>query len=579
MNEALVAAAGSEATLTFVRGDESEQRLSWAEVLERARLTAAGLAGRGVTAGDRVALILPTSLDFVAAFFGALLAGAVPVPLYPPARLGRLDEYHDSTSRLLTAAGARLLVTDRSVRNLLGRVLATAGTELGCVTVADLDRSAAGPAPMPEVGPGDLALVQFSSGTTRDPRPVALTQAALVAQCAALKQLIDDVLGPAAPAGLRTGVSWLPLYHDMGLIGSLLGAVTHPGSLVLIPPERFLVRPALWLRAIARHRAQVSPAPAFAFGLAARRVREMEMAGCDLSCWRLAICGAEPVPAAVLERFARRFAPHGFRRQALAPAYGLAEAALAVTCTHGGGPATCAVDGAALSVGRPVAPGVHSVTAAGEPLAEVEVEIRDDRGRPLPESVYGHIHVRGPGLMIGYLGQREATRAVLRGGWLATGDLGFRQDGRLWVAGRARDVIILRGANRLPEEFEEAVAGSPGVRPGRAVAVGIMPEGADGEGLLMLVEHARGAAAGAGELAERLQREVRRRTGIAPHAVVVLAPGTLPLTSSGKLRRAEARRRHLAGELSGPGSAGPVALAGHLMRSAAGFVRWRLGRT
>jgi acyl-CoA synthetase (AMP-forming)/AMP-acid ligase II len=449
--------------------------------------------------------------------------------------------------------------------------VARARPALGCRVVDDLVSGA--PAPRSTCRPQDLALVQFSSGTTRAPRPVALTHASLTAQCEAMRPLLRARDG----AGQR-GVSWLPLYHDMGLIGALLGAVTLPGPLTLIPPERFLAQPALWLQTISREKATISPAPPFAFALCTRRVRDEEMEGCDLSSWRLAICGAEPIQPSVLERFSARFAPWGFRTRAMAPAYGLAEASLAVTCTAPDeDPSFQAVDPGHLGVGEAIRPGPRLVTAVGETLAGTRLEIRDGAGRPLPDGHCGHIWACGPTVMREYLGQPAATAEVLRDGWLDTGDLGFVLAERLHVIGRTKDVVVVRGANHRAEEFEACLLDLEGVRPGRVVAGGFMPPDADGEELLLLIErspHARDVADA--DLVRAVNRRIRVCTGVRPGRVVLLQPGTLLRTSSGKLRRGASVRKYLDGTLTPPGAVHGAALTRHLLRSAVGFLRARL---
>ena len=574
VNAALAAAAAGDAAITFVDLAERETAIPFTEVHARARRAAAVLAAHGVERGDRVAIVLPTSPAFLDAFFGVLLAGAVPVPLYPPLRLGRLPEYHAATAAMLTAVAARLVVADGRTRVLLGPAVELARPPLGCLRA---DRLAAGGAAAPgaEPRPADLALIQFSSGSTADPKPVALSHANVMAQLAVLAALLPPEGG--AP---QMGVSWLPLYHDMGLIGCLLLAVYVPGPLALIPPENFLARPALWLRAVARHRATVSVAPSFGYEVAAKRVRDEELAGCDLSSWRLAVCGAEPVPLAGLERFADRFARHGFDRRALCPVYGLAEATLAVTFTPPGrGPAALGVDPVRLAAAGEAAPGPRPIVSMGAPVPGTEVQVRGEDGRERPERVVGRIVVRGPSVMTGYFGRPDATAAVLAGGVLDTGDLGFVAGGELYVCGRAKDVVVVRGANHAPQEFEECLTGVAGVRTGCAVALGFVPDGVSGEQLLVLAERSRDGGGDDGT-ADRIRRAVVERTGILPHTVRLLAPGTLPRTSSGKLRRAEALRRFLAGELTPPGPTGRARLAVAAARSAFAFarVRWSHGR-
>jgi acyl-CoA synthetase (AMP-forming)/AMP-acid ligase II len=420
---------------------------------------------------------------------------------------------------------------------------------------------------VPRAG-GDLALVQFSSGSTVDPKPVALSHAGLAAQ-------VDSLVVLVGPTEMDVLVSWLPLYHDMGLIGCLLGAVSYPGPLVLIPPEHFLARPALWLRAMARHRGTISAAPHFAYAFAADRVRDADLAGLSLASWRIALDGAEPVTTGALRRFADRFAPFGLDPGALMPVYGLSEASLAVTFSPPGRPPLAErVDPASLRSGR-VTPGEREVVSVGLPIPGVEVEVRGEDGDALPERRLGHIHVRGPSLMQGYLGDPAATSRAIRDGWLDTGDLGFHAGGELFVHGRAKDVVIVRGANHAPEEFEACLAAVEGLRPGCAVAVGFLPEGGDGEELLLLAERTRAWRGDPDALAEVVREAVSSRTGVRPHTVRILEPGSLPRTSSGKMRRSEALRRFQAGKLLPPRKVNVLSLvrevlAGRLARARAG---------
>jgi acyl-CoA synthetase (AMP-forming)/AMP-acid ligase II len=366
----------------------------------------------------------------------------------------------------------------------------------------------------------------------------------------------------------------------MGLIGCLLAAVSYPGRVALIPPEHFLARPALWLRAIARHRGTLTAAPSFAFAYAAARVRDADLAGLSLGSLRLALNGAEPVSAEAMRGFAARFRPFALDAGALVPVYGLSEAALAVTFSAPGRPlAGRGVDALRLARDGVLAPGAREVVSVGRPVPGVEVAVRDRRGRELPEERLGRIFVRGPALMREYLGDREATARVLSDGWLDTGDLGFVAGGELYVHGRAKDVVIVRGANHAPEEFEAPLGGVAGLRPGCAVAAGFAGDGGGGERLLVLAERARaGGDAGADDhaLAAAAGRAVLEATGIAPDRVEILPPGALPRTSSGKLRRQEALRRHLAGALSPPAPVTPLRLAALAARSGLAYARARL---
>ncbi|HEX2251670.1 MAG TPA: AMP-binding protein [Thermoanaerobaculia bacterium] len=596
------------AGLRFVERDESASFLAWPEIRRRAHAVAAGLAALGVAPGQRVGLVFPTGPEFFDAFFGTLAVGAVPVPLYPPVRLGRLGEYHRRTAGMIAAAGARLVLADARVRRLLGETVVRARPPLGCRTLAGVVEDGGpgrgdGAAPAVEVRPDDLALVQFSSGTTVDPKPVALTHRALLAQAEALNSLWPGLL-----ADRPTGVSWLPLYHDMGLIGCVLPALLLPSELTLLGPELFVARPALWLRTISRYRATVSPAPNFAYSLAVHRVRDEELDGVDLSCWRVALNGAEAVAPAVLAAFRDRFARWGLPREALTPVYGLSEAALAVTFSALDRPFTTgrfdrealAADGEARPVaddgrdagGEPggvaEAPAVELVSV-GRPLPGFDVAVLPDtgdreddaslppspaEGSPLPEGQVGRVWVRGPSLMAGYLGLPEQTARTLRGGWLDTGDLGFCWRGELYLTGRAKDVLILRGRNHAPQDLERAAGEVAGARRGCAVAVSWLPEGAEGERLVLFVESAAPAPPSERRrLAAECARAARGATGLAVDEVVVLAPGTLPRTSSGKLRRRETLARHLAGTLLPPEPVNALRLAGALTRSGLAFAR------
>jgi acyl-CoA synthetase (AMP-forming)/AMP-acid ligase II len=568
---ALAAAARHPSGATFVDLHEREVRVPWAEVRARAARVAGGLAAAGVRPGDRVAIVLRTEPAFLDAFFGAWLAGAVPVPLYPPVRLGRMEEYVAATARMLAVSGARVLVSAGALRRLLGGAVERARPALGCLELEPLrDR-----APLAlDPAPGDLGLVQFSSGSTVDPKPVALTHAALVAQTAALEAAVG-------PDGADVLVSWLPLYHDMGLIGGLLGAMGYPGPLVLIAPEHFLARPALWLRAIARHRGTLSMAPSFAYAYCADRVRDADLAGLSLASWRLALDGAEPVSADAMRRFAGRFARHGLDPGALVPVYGLSEAALAVTFGGPGRPLEGRrVDPVRLARDGAVVPGPREIVPVGAPVPGAAIEVRRPDGALAGEGRLGRIFVRSRSLMAGYLGDGAATARALDGGWLDTGDLGFVVGGDLHVHGRAKDVVIVRGANHAPEEFEAALAGVPGVRPGCAVAVGLAGDDG-GERLVLLAERAPGAGRGRAAdeaLAEAIRRAVRERSGLAPDEVRVLSPGTLPRTSSGKLRRGEALRRLVEGRLLPPRRAGALRLALELARGELSLSRARRAR-
>jgi fatty-acyl-CoA synthase len=522
--------------------------LPWPLILQRALAVCGRLQRLGVARGDRVPMIFPTCPQFFDAFFGILLSGAVPVPLYPPLRLGRLVEYRERTAQMIRVAHSRLVLVDRRVWHLLSSSLRTGDTDLGCLTLEELPDGSPDPA---AVGPEDLGLIQFSSGTTSEPKATALTHGALCLHAATLNGFWPD-----SEEVRHSGVTWLPLYHDMGLIGCLFTAMERPATLTLIPPERFIARPAVWLQTISTYRATVSPAPNFAYNLCVKRVRDEEMAGVDLTCWQVALDGAEMVVPEVIRAFQRRFGPWGFRARALTPVYGLSEASLAVTFSDiDAPPVVHRFDRHALEaegIARQTEDG-RELASVGRPVPGVAVRIMDEHDALLTEGRVGRIECRGPSLMSGYFGQAEATARVLHDGWLDTGDLGFVSMGELFITGRTKDMLLLRGRNYAPDDLERAVDALPNVRTGCVVAVSWLPEGADGERLLVLVEARRGLPrAEFPILAKECAASIITATGLAPDRVVVLEPGTLPRTSSGKLRRRAALQQYLAGRLAPP---------------------------
>jgi acyl-CoA synthetase (AMP-forming)/AMP-acid ligase II len=539
INQALREAARSASGLHLIDAHGSETHLPFARLHDNARRVAGSLAGLGVGPGQRVAVSLPTGHDFLVSFFGVLLAGAVPVPIAPPTTLCKTGERLRTIGTVLHAVSACLLVTSPALLPQLGQAAGRAPSCRRCVTAGEL---LSGSVRVElDADPDALGLIQLSSGSTSDPKPVALSHANLVSQLAALEQLTGR-------GGV--GVSWLPMYHDMGLIGCLLSAVYQAGPLALMAPETFLTRPVTWLRAISRHRATISPAPNFAFRQCLTRVRDADLEGLDLSSWRHALNGAEAVSASLVEQFGARFAAVGFDPGAMHPAYGLAESSLAVTTTVGHRVRALRVDATALAEQGRVGPPhgkAREIVSVGRAVPGSQVEVRGPDGRALGEGRVGCIFTRGPSVMRGYFDNPAATADALQDGWLNTGDLGFISEQELFVSGRAKDVIIIRGANHSPHEFEDCLAELAGLRTGlAAVAAGFIPSGSNDEELLLLVE--RGVDPPP-DLPRRIASVILDRTGIKPHTVAMLERGALPRTTSGKLRRAEALKRYLSGDL------------------------------
>lgn len=543
--EARVRLSGKDPWLKLYARDRLTCTLTYAELWKGAGAWAAHLRARGVEPGDRVLLLLPTERAFYESYWGILLAGAVPVPAYPPVRLSRMEEYLQALGGLVRGSGARALITSETIRPLVRPVQEAGERTLPFVVPNEV--TAGAEVPEVRVRPDDLGLLQYTSGSTGSQKGVMLTHANLLANLRAIGQGVKLRPGDVA-------VSWLPLYHDMGLIGLMLGSLYWGITLVALSPIDFLRRPARWLRALSEHRGTVSAGPNFAYSLAARKIRDADLQGVDLSSWRVALCGAEPIHPTTIETFTRRFASHGFRPEAFFPAYGLAENTLAVSFAELGrrphvehvNAGVLEAEGRALRA-RP-GDGSRAIVSVGRALDTVEVAVASDSGAPVPEGTRGEVLVRGPSVMAGYFGNPEATAAALARGWLHTGDLGFLLDGRLYICGRKKDMVIKAGRNYFAEDLEAAAVFLPGVRPG-GVAVFAVENEARGTEEVVLVAEIRAGVESRG-LAEALRARVSEATGCRPDRVVLVAPHTLPKTSSGKIQRFQVRAWYLDGSLA-----------------------------
>jgi fatty-acyl-CoA synthase len=533
--------------------DGAEHTVSYGRLWTEASALAGGLRERGVRAGDTVGVVLPTGLDFLRSFQGILLAGAVPVPIYPPARLDRLDEYASRQAAILADAGVRLLITlDKAMP--IASLLRSRVPSLEQVVTADTLAEQGSDWGEPEGSSADAAFIQYTSGSTGRPKGVLLTHENLLANIKAIG------LGLALRPG-DVGVSWLPLYHDMGLIGSWLFCLFHGIPIDIQPPLSFMARPERWLWAIHRRRATLSAAPNFAYELCARKIPDAAIEGLDLSSWRCALNGAEPVSPETLERFARRFAPFGFRREALMPVYGLAENAVALCVPPPGrGPVVDRVLRDALERDGRAAPAPEADARAlrflseGPPLPEHEVRIVDDAGDDVPERCVGRLVFRGPSMTSGYYRKPDATAAVtLPGGWLDSGDLAYMASGEVHVTGRLKDLIIKAGRNLVPQEIEEAAAQVPGIRKGCVAAFGTVLPDRGTEALVVVAETRKRHEQERERLATAVTERVAAAVDVPPDAVVLVKPGTVPKTSSGKIRRADTRALYEAGTLGQPG--------------------------
>ena len=555
----------------FLRGDDSsgERQVSYGELRGAAAAVAGGLRERGIRRGDTVALMLPTGLDFLRCFSGIQLLRAIPVPIYPPLRLDRLEEYAHRQSAILANAGVSLLVTIARARPVASLLKPAVPTLRDVVTADELAASGVAVSG-PEGDASDPALVQYTSGSTGQPKGVLLTHANLLANIRA----IAKGLGMQAT---DVGVSWLPLYHDMGLIGAWLNCLHHGLPLTLLPPTAFLARAERWLWAIHERRATLSPAPNFAYELCVRRIADEKLEGLDLSSWRAALNGAEPVSSGTLERFARRFAAYGFQPGAMTPVYGLAECSVALTIPPiGRGPRVDRIAREPFQrqgLAQPAAAGDETAlefVSAGRELPEHEIRILDDASNHVGERVVGRLAFRGPSMTSGYFRNPEATAAItLPDGWLDTGDLAYRAAGEIHVCGRRKDLIIKGGRNLVPQEIEEAAAAVEGVRRGCVVAFGVENPTLGTEALVIVAETRTREPLERQRIATAVTEHVAAAVEVPPDQVVLVAPGAVLKTSSGKVRRAATKQQFVEGALGGE-QATTRGQKAQLLRAAAG---------
>jgi len=542
--------APDRVTIFLSEDDGSERDITYADLFRGASQIAAGLARRGISRGDTVALMLPTGFDFLRAFQGTLLLGAVAVPIYPPVRLDRLAEYAERQGAILRSAGVRIMITISRAKVVAEVLKSIVPTLTEVVTADDLaDDPHASIRMSPQSRPEDPAFIQYTSGSTGSPKGVLLTHGNLMANIRAIGLGLD---GRSA----EMGVSWLPLYHDMGLIGSWLFTMASAYPLALRSPLSFLSRPERWLQDIHRRRGTMSGAPNFAYELCVRRIRDEDIEGLDLSSWRCALNGAEPVRPETIERFVQRFSKYGFRREAMMPVFGLAECSVGLCMPPvQRGPRFDRVDRAAFEKGHatPAAKGdehANVFVCVGPALPEHEIRIVDDAGTTLPEREVGRLLFRGPSMTSGYYRNEEATAAMRRpDGFLDTADLAYIADGELYIAGRIKDLIIRGGRNLVAAEIEEAASEVPGVRKGCVAAFGITDQRSGTEQVVIVAETKARSVAERDQIERQVIDRVATAIGAPPDVVRLVKPGSVPKTSSGKIRRNDTKTMFLSGAL------------------------------
>jgi acyl carrier protein len=548
-----VARQGDRPHVILTDGRSDDPPISYGDLAADARHIAAVLRQWGLAPGERAAIMLPTGADFFAVFFAILYAGAVPVPIYPPFRPAQMEDHLRRQAATLDNAGAAILITVPEAR-AVGALMRSLAPSLRAVrTPADLRVEEPADTALPTPAADDLAFLQYTSGSTGAPKGVMLSHANLLANIRAMGEAIgvrdDDVF-----------VSWLPLYHDMGLIGAWLGSLYFAVPAVIMSPLTFLARPANWLWAIHRHRGTLSAAPNFAFELCLKRIEDADVEGLDLSSLRMVANGAEPVSPTTIRAFADRFAAHGFAPTAMAPVYGLAECAVGLAFPTIGTPpwidridrAALARDGTAEPAPDGAAAAVQEFVACGHALPGHEMRVVDAAGRELGDRREGRLEFRGPSATRGYFNNPEKTAELFDGDWRDSGDLAYLDHGTLFLTGRIKDIIIRAGRNIYPQEVEDVVGAVDGVRRG-CVAVFGSPDPKTGtDRIVVLAETRVESAAGRDALVREIDAAAGDILGGPADDVVLAPPHTVLKTSSGKIRRAACRDIYESGEVGRP---------------------------
>lgn len=537
-------------------GESEETTWTYSYIDMRARAIGAKLVSMGMR-GQRALLLYPPGLDFVAAFFGCHYAGAIPVPAYPPRRnrnMGRIQAISDD-------ADAKVALSVRAVIDRVEGMLADSPNlqEIAWVASEEVPDEYAGDWVVPDIRSDDVALLQYTSGSTGSPKGVMLTHHNLISNCELICHAFEMHID-------SSGLSWLPTYHDMGLLGGVLNPVFSGRTNTIMSPMAFLTKPIRWLKAIAKYGVTVSGGPNFAYALCCEKFTEEECEGLDLSCWETAFNGAEPVRAETLKAFSERFRDYGFRHSSHYPCYGMAETTLIVT----GGlrdepPIIRSFEGEQLDQHEVVEvkeddAGARNLVGCGRILPMEEVVIVDPRtGTQPPENHVGEIWVRSPSVGQGYWNKPEETDKIFNAqlgdepageenSYLRTGDLGFILDGELFVTGRLKDLIIIRGVNRYPQDIEATVeAASSRLRSTGAGAFGVNYKGR--ERLVVVAETERGRDNEWSEVIQAIRSDVSAEHEVPPDAIILVRPGSIPKTSSGKIQRHACRNAFLDGEL------------------------------
>lgn len=528
-----------------------ETPITYRQLYEGALRYAARLAAAGLQPGQMAAIMLPTSKEYLFSFYGVLLAGGVPVPLYPPARLTTIEDHMTRHVGILRNAGATLMITIPEAKALAYLLRAQVESLNAVLVPADFEGGSSGAFTPVRAKPGDIGFLQYTSGSTGSPKGVVLTHANLLANV--------RVMGKAARAGADdVFVSWLPLYHDMGLIGGCFATMVLGFPVVLMSPLAFLSRPGAWLRAIHRHRGTISGGPNFCYELCLRRIADEEMEGIDLASWRFAFNGAEPVSPDTMTAFTERFGRWGLRADAMTPVYGLAECSVGLAFTPPGEPwRVDTLDRERMAAGGEVVPARADdpaplkVVGCGRALEEHDLRVVDAAGLELPEEQEGALQFRGPSATSGYYRNPAATKELFQGEWLNTGDRAYLREGVLYLTGREKDIIIRGGRNLSPYELEQAVGDLAGVRRGCVAVFGSRDPVSGTERVVVLAEMKESDPSRQEDVKRMINELAVDLLGAPADDIVLAPPATVPKTSSGKIRRGAAREYYERGATVG----------------------------
>ncbi|MFW2440057.1 MAG: AMP-binding protein [Arenicellales bacterium] len=524
------------------------ETLTYRQLKAGAIKVAGGLQQLGLEPAGPVSIMLPSGPDYFFSFFGILMAGGIPVPIYPPVRLSQLEDHMRRHSRILSNCGASILITVTEARGVAQLLKSQVPKLQHIVTVSKLSKSDQVPS-LPTLNKDDIAFIQYTSGSTGNPKGVVLTHANLLSNIRAMGQAIEvnseDIF-----------ISWLPLYHDMGLIGAWLGSMYFALLFVVMSPLSFLARPERWLWAIHRYRGTLSASPNFGYEYCLKRINEEDLKGLDLSSWRAAFNGAEAVSPDTLQEFIQHFARFGFNDNAMMPVYGLAESSVGLAFPPvGRGPLIDHIDRITFmdtGEAKPVEDEDKNALrfpSCGVALARHQLRVVDPTGHELTERQQGQLQFRGPSSTSGYYRDTEKTQSLFDGDWINSGDLAYIANGEIYLTGRTKDIIIRAGRNIYPDELEQAVGNVPGIRKGRVVVFGSKDERSGTERLIILTETREKDHAEREKLHSQISKLATDLTGTPPDQIILAPPGTVLKTSSGKIRRSASREIFEKGEI------------------------------